>query len=66
MKKLLIPTSFKEKHKIAVIVMTGMFETATYLFSHRNSGTVRIKKKSHGSVPVIRTQYRSSEHITGH
>jgi len=58
MKKLLIPTSLKVIYKIMVIVMTGMFENATYLFGHRKRGAVRNKNTSHGSVPVIRTQCR--------
>ena len=37
--------------------MTRMFETATHLFGHGKRGAVRNKKTSHGSVPVIGTQY---------
>ena len=63
MKKLLIPTSFKVVHTLTVIVRTAMFETATYLFSYRKRGAVRIRKLSHvqylykNTITVTRTQH---------
>jgi hypothetical protein len=79
MNKLLIPTSFKVLHIITIIVMIGMFETATYLLSHRKRGAVRFRKSHtvqylllehstgrYNTLQVTRTQHQPVQHSTSY